>query len=394
MNESWAPPSRKEIAIILGTRYPTEKAYGVTTAYSAKEASSLGYQVSVISPRVALNSATEPLTTNALQVNPKIPFGGWLQVLFGSKSLEISKLAFQLHTFLFKKQLKKIPGVKNFSIYWLRDVTIAEAVSNLKPNCRIILELHTPLRVKEIQRLRKLSRKSDLILAPISPVAVTRLKEMNFQAKIVYSPMGIDIERFSRAVPRLNQPNIQKEVVYLGKFTSLGASNGLETLLNTAKLAQHQNRNIRFKLVGGSDSDTNYFRSLAHQLELDPGRIEITGEINFDAVAETMAQADCLVLPYPTLSQFEYRYPIKIHEYSASRRPVICSDSPFLRAIISDESVTFFREGDPQSLLDAINYVLDEKNFSEIQSKVNTSFTHLSEVTWSKRTQNLLRELM
>ena len=392
MNEAWASPSHKKIAIILGTRYPTEKAYGVTTAYSAKEASSLGYQVSIISPETILNQANEVFTTRAQLVNLRVFLGKFLQRAFNFNLFGFNRIAFWLHRSFFIKSVLKFLYAQNFGILWVRDLVIAKELIKMYPKSKLILELHGPISKIDFSLLVSLTMNENLILAPINPSAFHRLQELGLTNNTVYSPMGVDLDRFSDTSPRILQKTEKRTILYLGKFTSLGKSNGLEVLISAAKLSQEKRLDLQIKLVGGTDIDVHRLKQFAAKLNISQEFLEITGAINFDSVGNLQSEADCLVIPYPTIPQFESFFPIKLFEYAASRRPVICSDSKYLRNIVLEDCVTFFQEGNGQSLVDAITTVLDPINASLIRSKIEKFASLSSEFTWKERTRKILNQ--
>jgi glycosyltransferase involved in cell wall biosynthesis len=117
---------------------------------------------------------------------------------------------------------------------------------------------------------------------------------------------------------------------------------------------------IQGLIVGGHPGEGDLARVEALARELGLGsRLEITGLVRPAEVASRLERATMLVLPN-TASAISMRYtsPLKLFEYLALGRPIIASDLPSIREIVTDgESALLVPPDDPAALAGAMSRV-------------------------------------
>lgn len=114
---------------------------------------------------------------------------------------------------------------------------------------------------------------------------------------------------------------------------------------------------VRGLVVGGHPAETDRTRieDLARSLGID-SRVTFTGQVPPREVAERLAEASVLVLPN-TASAISERYtsPLKLFEYLAMGRPIVASDLPSIREVLTHEdSALLVPPGDSRALAAAI----------------------------------------
>jgi len=138
-------------------------------------------------------------------------------------------------------------------------------------------------------------------------------------------------------------------IVYTGRVTT---GKGARMLVEAAAKVPH----AQFLLVGKV-----YERDL---LELGgrAGNVTFIGFVPPAAVGRYLAAADVLVMPtHPSLPYARYSSPLKLFEYMAAGRPVVCSDLPALREVVSDgRNALLFPAGDVASLVKAISRLVED----------------------------------
>ena len=118
--------------------------------------------------------------------------------------------------------------------------------------------------------------------------------------------------------------------------------------------------NLRGLIVGGhpGEVDRDRIDSLIDTLGLGD-RVEVTGLVPPGDVARHLCRSTLLVLPN-TASAISERYtsPLKLFEYLALGRPIVASDLPAIREVLThDETALLVPPGDPRALAAAMTQI-------------------------------------
>lgn len=186
---------------------------------------------------------------------------------------------------------------------------------------------------------------------------------------ILRQPNAVDVKLFDLNISkfdarkRLGLPENVNIILYTG---SLFYWKGVDTLLSSAN---YLSTNTHIYFVGGTDDDIEKFKTEAQKFN----NVIVVGRKPHKEIPLWQKAADVLVLP--NTARFEESRvetsPVKLFEYLASSRPVIVSDIPSVRDIVSDKEVVFFAPDDPVDLAKKINEILEKGYFEQktIQAK-------------------------
>lgn len=166
----------------------------------------------------------------------------------------------------------------------------------------------------------------------------------------------------------------------------LYAWKGTETLARAA----HRAPEIRFIFVGGTAPDIARFRK-EHGAEEN---ITIVGSVPHAQVPLWQSASDVLVLPNSAKVEISIHHtsPMKLFEYAASRRPIVASDLPSIREVLTDESAYFATPDDPASFSEALRRALRDPR--EAEQKVVAARRIAEENTWRARTARILEKIV
>ena len=107
----------------------------------------------------------------------------------------------------------------------------------------------------------------------------------------------------------------------------------------------------RLYLVGGRPKEIAALREQVRQLALEE-HIVLVGAVTSDSVADYLAAADLLVIP-DTITDVTAS-PLKLFEYMAMGRAIVCVDLPALREVIDDRAARFVQRGAVDDLSNAL----------------------------------------
>ena len=151
--------------------------------------------------------------------------------------------------------------------------------------------------------------------------------------------------------------------------------------------------NVRGLIVGGHDAEPDLAR-LRHQASTMgvADRVRFTGFIPPGDVARHLAGADVLVLPNPeTEISRSYSSPLKLFEYMAAGKPIVASDLPAFREVLSSEDAVLVEPGSASALAAGIERVLGDRPLAT--RLAFNAFSAASNYSWSARAERLERLL-
>ena len=118
-------------------------------------------------------------------------------------------------------------------------------------------------------------------------------------------------------------------------------------------------------------------------------RVQFTGLVEPGAVAGYLSSAHVLVLPN-TATRISERYtsPLKLFEYLAAGRPIVASDLPALREVVTaDVDAILVTPGDSQALADGIGRVLGDRDLAGRLSA--HAWSRAEAFSWSARAEQI-----
>jgi glycosyltransferase involved in cell wall biosynthesis len=141
----------------------------------------------------------------------------------------------------------------------------------------------------------------------------------------------------------------QQLIVYTGTFERY---QGIELLLQSARIVKEQNRQAKFVLVGGKPAQIESFRTLAAREGVEDSIIFV-GIVTPDEAIAFLDIADVLVSPR-TGGAFA---PLKIYSYLFAGKPTVATRIP-AHANVLNEDIALLVEPNKEALAEGILYLL------------------------------------
>ena len=197
---------------------------------------------------------------------------------------------------------------------------------------------------------------------------------------------GVNIDEYKHISDYKFQPKKKEcNVVYTG---SLFLWKGVYTLVDSLKYLPN---NVKLIFVGGSDQYLVNFKKYVKDSE-QKNRVTIVPHIPKKDLLQYIEIADVLVLPNSAKDKMSlYSSPIKMFEYRASKRPIVASDLPSIKEILSDQdNATLFNSDNPRDLANKILNVFT----NDCSKLVRRALSDVESYTWDKRAKNITKFIM
>ena len=202
---------------------------------------------------------------------------------------------------------------------------------------------------------------------------------------------AVDLDRFenlpsqAKARSKWNLKTDRIVVGYVGRLTTLGQEKGVATVLEGLA------RDKRFFgfIVGGPEEDKKRYEKMAAKLGLTEDDVLFTGEIQAADVPASLCACDILAMPFPDLPHYRtHMSPLKMFEYMAADRPLVTSDLPTVRDVLSEKTAVFSEPGSTESFVKALAWIHDHpENAKERAAAVAALVRHH---TWQERMARIL----
>ena len=368
-----------KLLYIANIRLPTEKAHGVQIMEMASAFTAAGAEVELVVPRRKNHIGDDPFDFYRVEKTFTITrLFTWDLVAFGRIGFTIESL-----TFSFAALVHALRSDDDVVVY-SRDEFILFLLSFFSK--RYVYEPH----IGKWHFIVRSAMTGALLATPITiGLEDFFIKKGVPAGRMIVSPDGVNLERFTHqegrelSRERLGLPKTKYLVLYSGH---LYARKGPQLL---AEAAQYFDQNTVAVFVGGTNEDIALFKRAYGNKE----NILIVGHKPHEDIPYFLSAADVLILPNSGKSDDArlYTSPMKLFEYMTSGVPIVASDVPSLREILTPESAIFFAPDDAHDLADKVKFVISEPKQSALLAKHARNV--VEGYSWKKRAAAILKEI-
>lgn len=371
-----------KIYYIANARMPTEKAHGIQIAKMCEAFIEAGADITLVVPRRATESKSlkEYYGLRVSVPVVRLPAIDWYTG--GRIGYLISSLSFMCSycLFVWRKKMADQP----FTLYTV-DIDNYSSSALAYAGTPFFSEMHGAKPDTFMQRA--LFNRASGIIA-INKIIAGELEKTFPKSRAQYAiePNGVDVSSFQiiakkKAREKLGLPQDVPIVLYAGRFF---AWKGLEILPQAAALAPE----VRWQMVGG---DEEQFRSLVRKSL--PKNLFFAGSRPHGEMAAWFSAADALVVLGTSRDTQSYRYtsPMKLFEYLVTGRPIVASNTPAIREIVSADEVSFYSPDDALDLARVAEYAATHPKETAVRAEA--AKRRAKTYSWRARAERVLRFL-
>jgi glycosyltransferase involved in cell wall biosynthesis len=384
------------IFYISSSSFPSRSANSVHVASMCQALNNLGHSV-ILFIRSEEKNAIDFLIQN-YKIQPSLT-----QIIaikpFFKKGTEFFIAIKALIKFISLKNSQKKPDViisRNiFAAFFLSLIT----------NKKLIYETH----IKEVGFIRELIQKILLKKNNVKVAVITKalkniiISNFNLQNNNidVYpdaafdegGPIDSKIKLIKRKEYFSNLIDLKNFDYFVGYFGHLYKGRGIEVIEQLA----NQNKNVLFFVFGGQDQDIYKYKKKNELINL-----VYAGHLPFKNVKFSMSLMDVLLMPYQTTvsvslnstNTASWMSPIKMFEYMSVGLPIISSDLPVLKEILTHNYNSLLVKPDDASEWSvALNQLKDNKDLSNTLGQ-NAYRDFKQNYTWEIRGKKMLNSLL
>jgi glycosyltransferase involved in cell wall biosynthesis len=389
------------LLVLADTRFPIERANGVQTMATCHALAARGHDVTLVVRPDTTQPPRDPFAFYGLDRVPALTIR-----TIGAPSGGAARRAGFLLTTL------RLALTHRDAIVFTRDLGCASMLVQLPRSRRppVVYESHgvAPIVAEEMPRLlgkpetaptrdkiARLERRERRVWERAeSYVTITRALADDLTARYGARERLFVVPDGSRSAPGTGHParstphSAPRTIGYAGH---LYPWKGADVFVQALALAP----GLRGLIVGGHPGEADRARidRLIAQLGLTD-RVTVIGQVAPTDVLRRLESADVLVLPN-TASAISERYtsPLKLFEYLTLGRPIVASDLPAIREVLTDgRTALLVPPGDPQALARALTRVAIDDTLA---AALGTAAAALApDYTWGRRAERLERALL
>lgn len=377
------------IAYCTNVRLPSERAHGHQIAQVCDALINLGHEVMVFAT-IRKETVDEPLASY-YGVSDKI---GLKHI--GNKTHipnwpPLRPLRLFLQNQGLKRDYAKELTSDRFDLLYTRAPALLPAL--LATGIPVILELHSLPR-RNLRAFIRQCGQCRLVDCLTSSMHRT-LEEWGVPpAKLMTEGDGVDLRRFAAVPPRdearsaIGLETDRLVVGYVGRLKTLFMEKGVKHILEAVKQLQ-QEKKFMALIVGGPEKDADEYRKMAKDLGLTEDDVRFTGEVSGKQVPRMLAACDVLAMPFPDFPHYRHHMsPLKMFEYMAADRPMISSDLPTVRDVLSEDVAYFCVPGDSADLAKVLSHIAAHPE--EAKAKAKAATEKVKNHTWEERMKRVL----
>ena len=364
-------------------RYPTEKAYGVTTGNTMRAIAQLGIEIEIWNRD---NSGFDEFGNPLVRLGKKS--GTNQRRLYKIAFLGISRWVYLFDQFRFSFNcVSRLRDEPRNAVVWTR-FPLVGFVASFAPKANfVIIELHHQPNFVSRTFLRVIRNLKPVEVAVISQTAKLQFEALHLGIPTLILEMSVPEEFMQRAKHPLVLP---AKICYLGKSKSSGKSNNLEFLLSAFSQMKVDTQN-RIEFTGVESQEIESLVAYSDKLQIARNTIKFVQHMPHQKVNDYLNGISVGLVPYEMNKYNAARVPIKILEYAAKGIWILAPESFTRNLQLPPGVVLTYKDGNSTDLASKLDTLILEIESNQNRNSVAIEFAKMH--TYESRARKLILEL-
>lgn len=371
-----------KIAYLTATRVPDDWAHVLQILHMCEAFASSGAEVELIAPKRNKSASVDAYEYAGVAKNFKIIYLRCIDLFPGTTS----RLSFYIRTFSFFVSASFYLHKHKFNALYTREHLAGIFFKKL------FYEVHSlPTGGKGLYK--KLWKRISGFVVITSAMRDLYVREGISKDSIHVAPDAVTVDSF--ATPLTKEESRQNMGIDAGKFVmgyvgtlkTMRMEKGVRCGIEALPLLPDD---VMFLVAGGEPDDVEEYRLVARSVGVEH-RVVFAGKVRHSDVPTYLKACDVVVAPFPDVEHYRlYMSPLKIFEYMAAKVPMIVSDLPSLREVLTDKTAVFIPPADSSALARA---VIDLKSAPERRTSLAEAAYEdaCNRFSWRARAQGIIQ---
>lgn len=384
------------IAYITHTRFPTEKAHGHQIAHVCAAMGALKHSVTLLAPTIGNPIKRGAFAYYGIQKTFAVEHLQSFDAL--SSRLIPGKIAFWVSMRSYRRALAAHLKSHKYDLLYARSPAILKTlVHSGRPT---VIELHTLPKRKKKKFVSLCNRCKKIVCLTHAMADELTTWGVN-KKKIMVEGDAVDPANFAKplsakkAKHHWDLPEDRTVIGYVGSLVTFDKlQKGVNILVDAVSMLRNRKVPVFLWVVGGPKHWQTKYRKLALMKGLSHDDFRFHDPVLAHHVPDVLSACDICVYPAPhSRHKFFMRdtSPLKLFEYLAAGKPVVCADIPPVRDVVDKSAVRLVHPGSAKSLLGGITDIMEKR--AEAKKRVTEGLKIVQDYTWEKRMKRILTSL-
>ena len=202
---------------------------------------------------------------------------------------------------------------------------------------------------------------------------------------------GVDTDKFlPQKHKNSNRPSFLKDKFVLMQHGEISYNRGLFETVEAMSMIDKEN--VCLVLIGtaiGGSKARDDILLLIKKLNLEEN-VFVLPPVPHAEIPKYISYCDCAIMAYPNIEYWNNNNPIKLLEYLAMGKVVICTDMWTFKEVMGNKNCAYYlKDNSPECIAEAINMCYQNRELLEKWGKEGVETVN-GRYTWQKQAKNLL----